>query len=44
VIGAGGGTGTVIAAGRDQLDLKRGTEVTITSGAAVQGTSSGAAW
>jgi hypothetical protein len=44
VIGAGGGAGTVIAAGRDQLDLKRGTEVTITSGAAVQGTSSGAAW
>ncbi len=31
VIGAGGGAGTVIAEGRDQLDLQRGTEVTITS-------------
>ena len=30
-IGAGGGAGTVIAGGRDQLDLQRGTEVTITS-------------
>jgi len=30
-IGAGGGAGTVIAEGRDQLDLQRGTEVTITS-------------
>jgi hypothetical protein len=38
VIGAGGGAGTVIAGGRDQLDLQRGTEVTITSGAPVQGT------
>jgi hypothetical protein len=36
VIGAGGGAGTVIAQGRDQLDLQRGTEVTITSGAATQ--------
>jgi hypothetical protein len=34
VIGAGGGAGTVIAEGRDQLDLPRGTEVTITSGSA----------
>ena len=34
VIGAGGGAGTVIVEGRDQLDLQRGTEVTITSGAA----------
>ena len=33
-IGAGGGAGTVIAEGRDQLDLQRGTEVTITSSAA----------
>jgi uncharacterized protein YcfJ len=33
-IGAGGGAGTVIAQGRDQLDLQRGTEVTITSSAA----------
>jgi len=32
VIGAGGGAGTVIAEGRDQLDLPRGTEVTVTSG------------
>jgi hypothetical protein len=32
VIGAGGGAGTVIVEGRDQLDLQRGTEVTITSG------------
>ena len=31
VIGAGGGAGTVIAEGRGQLDLQRGTEVTITS-------------
>ncbi len=31
VIGAGGGAGTVVAQGRDQLDLQRGTEVTITS-------------
>jgi hypothetical protein len=37
VIGAGGAAGTVIAEGRDQLDLQRGTEVTITSGAAVGG-------
>jgi hypothetical protein len=36
VIGAGGGAGTVIAEGRDQLDLHRGTEVTITSGASIQ--------
>jgi len=35
VIGAGGGAGTVIAEGRDQLDLQRGTEVTINSGAAI---------
>jgi hypothetical protein len=33
VIGAGGGAGTVIVEGRDRLDLQRGTEVTITSGA-----------
>jgi hypothetical protein len=33
-IGAGGGAGTVIAGGRGQLDLPRGTEVTITSSAA----------
>ena len=32
VIGAGGGAGTVIASGRDRLDLRRGTELTITSG------------
>ena len=31
-IGAGGGAGTVIVQGRDQLDLPRGTELTITSG------------
>ncbi len=31
VIGAGGGAGTVIAQGRDQLDLPRGTELTIRS-------------
>jgi hypothetical protein len=31
-IGAGGGAGTVIAQGRDQLELGRGTELTITSG------------
>jgi hypothetical protein len=30
-IGAGGGAGTVIVQGRDQLDLPRGTELTITS-------------
>ena len=30
-IGAGAGAGTVIAQGRDQLDLPRGTELTITS-------------
>ena len=34
---------TVIAAGRDQLDLQRGTEVTITSGAAVRATAIGGA-
>jgi hypothetical protein len=33
VIGAGGGAGTVILEGRDRLDLPRGTEVTIISGA-----------
>jgi len=33
VIGAGGGAGTVILEGRDWLDLQRGTEVTIISGA-----------
>ena len=43
VIGAGGGAGTVIAEGRDQLELKRGTEVTITSGSAIQRTPSGGA-
>jgi DNA-binding TFAR19-related protein (PDSD5 family) len=32
VVGAGGGAGTVIFAGRDGLDLRRGTELTITSG------------
>ena len=32
-IGAGGGAGTVIVEGRDQLDLPRGTELTITSSA-----------
>jgi hypothetical protein len=31
VIGAGGGAGTVIVQGRDQLDLPRGTELTIVS-------------
>lgn len=31
-IGAGGGAGTVLIGGRDQLDLQRGTEITITSG------------
>jgi outer membrane lipoprotein SlyB len=30
-IGAGGGAGTVIVQGREQLDLPRGTELTITS-------------
>ena len=30
-IGAGGGAGTVIVQGRDQLDLPRGTELTIAS-------------
>ena len=30
-IGAGGGAGTVIVQGRDQLELPRGTELTITS-------------
>ena len=34
VIGAGGGAGTVVVEGRDQLDLQRGTELTITSSAA----------
>jgi len=43
VIGAGGGAGTVIAQGRDQLDLQRGTEVTITSGAAAQDATIGSA-
>jgi YMGG-like Gly-zipper len=33
VIGAGGGAGTVIFGGGDPLDLARGTEVTIISGA-----------
>jgi YMGG-like Gly-zipper len=33
VIGAGGGAGTVILQGRDRLDLPRGTELTIISGA-----------
>ncbi|RPH59544.1 MAG: hypothetical protein EHM89_10490 [Acidobacteria bacterium] len=32
-IGAGGGAGTVIVEGRDQLDLPRGTELTIISSA-----------
>jgi len=41
VIGAGGGAGTVIASGPDQLDLQRGTEVTITSGAAARATGIG---
>ena len=40
---AGGGAGTVIAAGPDQLDLQRGTEVTITSGAERQATAIGGA-
>jgi hypothetical protein len=31
-IGAAGGAGTVVVQGRDQLDLPRGTEITITSG------------
>jgi hypothetical protein len=43
VIGAGGGAGTVIAEGRDQLDLRRGTEVTITSGEAGRGAAGGGA-
>ena len=43
VIGAGGGAGTVIAQGRDHLDLQRGTEVTITSGAATQDRTIGSA-
>lgn len=43
VIGASGGAGTVIAQGRDQLDLQRGTEVTITSAAAIQSTTTGGA-
>jgi hypothetical protein len=33
VIGAGGGAGTVILQGRDRLELPRGTELTIISGA-----------
>jgi hypothetical protein len=33
-IGGGGGAGTVIAQGRDQLELPRGTEFTIIAGAA----------
>ena len=33
VIGAGGGAGTVILQGRDRLELPRGTELTILSGA-----------
>lgn len=33
VVGAGVGAGTVIAQGRDRLELPRGTELTITSGA-----------
>jgi YMGG-like Gly-zipper len=37
-IGAGGGAGTVIAQGRDQLELARDTEFTIIAGAAAQGT------
>ena len=41
VIGAGGGAGTVIATGPDQLDLQRGSEVTITSGAAARATGIG---
>ena len=41
VIGAGGGAGTVIAQGREQLNLQRGTEVTITSGEANGRTSPG---
>jgi hypothetical protein len=36
VIGAGGGAGTVIVEGRDQLELPRGTEVTITAGSSSQ--------
>ena len=32
VIGAGGGAGTVIVEGREQFELQRGTELTITSG------------
>jgi hypothetical protein len=32
-VGAGVGAGTVIAQGRDRLELPRGTELTITSGA-----------
>ena len=34
-IGAGGGAGTVIAQGRDQLELARGTEFTIIAGPGV---------
>ena len=33
VVGAGSGAGTVILQGRDRLDLQRGTELTIRSGA-----------
>jgi hypothetical protein len=42
-IGAGAGAGTVVAQGRDQLELPRGTELTITSivPPAPQGTSGG---
>jgi hypothetical protein len=32
VIGAGGGAGTVLVAGRDRLELQRGTELTIRAG------------
>jgi hypothetical protein len=38
-VGAGGGAGTVIVQGRDQLDLERGTELTIISTGARRPTS-----
>jgi len=38
VVGAGGGVATVMVEGRDRLDLRRGTAVTITAGG-IEGTS-----
>jgi len=35
ILGAGGGAGSVYVQGRNELDLERGTEVTIRAGAPV---------